>query len=91
VFSSFVCFTHSWDKLGLVVSCMNHLVRNGRKNVLQTRMHSPFNGKLQMIEFDLLEMPFVFSSPEHFVLRVSYCDRPLSVVRRRPSCVVRRA
>ena len=32
-----------------------------------------------------------FSSPEHFVFRVSYCDRPLSVVRRRPSCVVRRA
>ena len=32
-----------------------------------------------------------FSSPEHKVLRVSYCDRPLSVVRRRPSCVVRRA
>jgi len=31
-----------------------------------------------------------FSSPEHKVLRVSYCDRPLSVVvRRRPSCVVR--
>jgi len=31
----------------------------------------------------------VFSSPEHKVLRVSYCDRSLSVVRRRPSCVVR--
>jgi len=24
----------------------------------------------------------IFSSPEHKVLRVSYCDRPLSVVRR---------
>ena len=33
----------------------------------------------------------VFSSPEHKVLRVSYCDRSLSVVRRRPSSVVRRA
>ena len=33
----------------------------------------------------------LFSSPEHKVLRVSYCDRPLSVVRRRPSSVVRRA
>jgi len=33
---------------------------------------------------------FVFSSPEHKVLRVSYCDRSLSVVRRRPSCGVRR-
>jgi len=32
-----------------------------------------------------------FSSPEHKVLRVSYCDRSLSVVRRRPSSVVRRA
>ena len=32
----------------------------------------------------------VFSSPEHKVLRVSYCDRPLSVVRRRPSSVVRK-
>jgi len=31
----------------------------------------------------------VFSSPEHKVLVVSYCDRPLSVVRH-PSCVVRR-
>ena len=28
-----------------------------------------------------------FSSPVHTVLRVSYCDRPLSVVRRRPSSV----
>ena len=32
----------------------------------------------------------IFSSPEHKVLRVSYCDRPLSVVRRRASSVVRR-
>jgi len=32
----------------------------------------------------------LFSSPEHKVLRVSYCDRSLSVVRRRPSSVVRR-
>jgi len=31
-----------------------------------------------------------FSSPEHKVLRVSYCDRSLSVVRRRASSVVRR-
>jgi len=31
----------------------------------------------------------IFSSPEHKVLSVSYCDRSLSVVRRRPSCVVR--
>ena len=30
-----------------------------------------------------------FSSPEHNVLGVSYCDRPVSGVRR-PSCVVRR-
>jgi len=30
-----------------------------------------------------------FSSPEHKVLRMSYCDRSLSVVRRCPSCVVR--
>jgi len=34
---------------------------------------------------------FFFSSPEHKVLRVSYCDRSLSVVRRRASSVVRRA
>ena len=32
----------------------------------------------------------VFSSPEHKVLRVSYCDRPLSVVTRHAACVVRR-
>ena len=32
----------------------------------------------------------IFSSPEHKVLRVSYCDRPLSVVVRRASCVVRK-
>ena len=31
----------------------------------------------------------LFSSPEHKVLMVSYCDRPLSVVRR-PSCVMRK-
>ena len=29
----------------------------------------------------------VFRSPEHKVLMVSFCDRPMSVVRR-PSCVV---
>jgi len=40
---------------------------------------------------------YIFSSPEHKVLSVSYCDRSLSVVRRRassvvcrPSCVVRK-
>jgi len=33
----------------------------------------------------------LFSSPEHEVLMVSYCGQWLSVVRRRPSCVVRRA
>jgi len=34
---------------------------------------------------------FIFiSSPEHKVLMVSYCDRALSVVRRRPSSVVRK-
>jgi len=33
---------------------------------------------------------YIFSSPEHKVLMVSYCDRVLSVVRRRPSSVVRR-
>jgi len=33
----------------------------------------------------------VFSSPEHEVLMVSYCGQWLSVVRRRPSSVVRRA
>jgi len=32
---------------------------------------------------------FLFSSPEHKVLMVSYCDRPLSVVRR-AVCVVRK-
>ena len=31
----------------------------------------------------------IFSSPEQKVLRVSYCDLPLSAVRR-PSCVVRK-
>jgi len=33
---------------------------------------------------------FIFNSPEHKVLRVSYCDRSLSVVVRRAVCVVRR-
>ena len=32
----------------------------------------------------------LFSSPEHKVLMVSYCDRALSVVVRRPSCFVRK-
>ena len=32
----------------------------------------------------------VFSSPEHKVPRVSYCDQSVSVIRRRPSCVVRK-
>jgi len=30
---------------------------------------------------------FIFSSPEHKVLMVSYCDRALSVVRRASSVV----
>jgi len=38
--------------------------------------------------FHVRSFSFV-SSPEHKVLRVSYCDRPLSVVRRRASSVVR--
>ena len=33
--------------------------------------------------------PYFFSSPEHKVLMVSFCDHPMSVVRRL-SCVVRR-
>jgi len=36
-------------------------------------------------------MKFIISSPEHEVLMVSYCGQWLSVVRRRVSCVVRRA
>ena len=32
----------------------------------------------------------LFSSPEHKVLMVRYCDRPLSVVVRHASCVVRK-
>jgi len=35
------------------------------------------------------EQTYIFSSPELKVLRVSYYDRPVSVVRHRPSCVVR--
>ena len=44
-----------------------------------------------MLTYVAFEFLFhVFCSPEHKVLKVSYCDRPLSVVRRRPSSVVRR-
>jgi len=55
-----------------------------------------FTNKLSLYEIILIlslknQMTSVFSSPEHKVLRVSYCDRSLSVVRRRPSSVVRRA
>ena len=32
-------------------------------------------------------MALIFSSPEHKVLMVSFCDRPMSVVRH-PSCIV---
>ena len=39
--------------------------------------------------FYFMKLLTVFSSPEHEVLMVSYCDRAVSVVRR-PSCVVRR-
>jgi len=47
-----------------------------------------------MMLFDIVFHMFkadglLFSSPEHKVLMVSYCDRPSSVVRR-PSCVVRK-
>ena len=37
-----------------------------------------------------MTLTLIFSSPEHEVLMVSYCGQWLSVVRRRPSCVVRR-
>ena len=49
-----------------------------------------------LIRVTISPPPF-FSSPEHKVLMVSFCDRPMSVVRRassivrRLSCVVRRA
>ena len=44
----------------------------------------------KVLDFSFNIEIFLFSSPEHKVLRVSYCDRSLSVVRRRPSSVVRR-
>ena len=37
----------------------------------------------------ILLLSVIFSSPEHKVLKVSYCDHPVSGVRR-PSSVVRR-
>ena len=53
--------------------------------------------KINFKTFDLCHLPTmhtlymcIFSSPEHKVLMVSYCDRALSVVRRCPSCVVRK-
>ena len=48
--------------------------------------------EISFIIYDLLKniKLLIFSSPEHKVLRVSYCDRSLSVVRRRASCVVRK-
>ena len=48
--------------------------------------------QVTLIIFKTYKYAFVllFSSPEHEVLMVSYCGQWLSVVRRRPSCVVRR-
>ena len=50
---------------------------------------------LKLNDFNILRFMFclqyfLFSSPEHEVLMVSYCGQWLSVVRRRPSSVVRR-
>ena len=43
-----------------------------------------------MLSVKRLDSSILFvSSPEHEVLKVSYCDRSMSVVRR-PACVVRR-
>ena len=42
-----------------------------------------------IIQSDVVLHLYVFSSHEHEVLMVSYCDQSMSVVRR-PSCVVRR-
>ena len=56
----------------------------------QLKVRSKFKIKHCMTVFESA-LYLVFSSPEHKVLRVSYCDRPLSVVRRRASSVVRRA
>jgi len=44
---------------------------------------------LKLILWSVTTFSYFFSSPKHKVLRVSYCYRPLSVVRRRASSVVR--
>ena len=50
--------------------------------------------QLMCSEEETIISAYIFSSPEHKVLKVSYCDHPVSGVRRqssvvrRPSCVV---
>jgi len=53
----------------------------------------PLNGIILQKKADdlALKHPGLFSSPEHEVLMVSFCGQWLSIVRRCPSCVVRRA
>ena len=41
----------------------------------------------QIIVLYVSDNTFIFSSPEHEVLRVSYCDHAVSVVRRESSVV----
>ena len=54
----------------------SHVLSRGGWGTLITRIHGYSQSKQNRI--------YIFSSPEHKVLRVSYCDRPLSVVVRKP-------
>jgi len=55
------------------------------KNTQNTKTQQTFRKNTMFLFFVFLFFYFLFSSSEHKVLRVSYCDRPLSVVRRASS------
>jgi len=63
------------------------------KNVQKKAGKRSFLSKTEIGEilYNIETGKFIFSSPEHEMLMVSYCGQWLSVVRRRASSVVRRA
>ena len=72
------------EVVGFALSSLRSLPRRKEEKMLQ-QVSKQFS-----IWRKNARLSFVFSSPEHEVLMVSYCRQSMSVIRR-PSCVVRRA
>jgi len=68
----------------LKVISFEDIRETGNRNIAVTGARDPGFFKWVSSYIFITILHCFFSSPEHIVLRVSYCDRPLSVFRRRP-------